>query len=117
MSTTIAPVALDQSWPEAGMTRVPFWAYADARVYAQEISRIFWGESWAYVGLEVEIPHPGDFKQVTLGDRPVIMVRDTQGDVRVLVNRCAHRGVKFCRVPTGNVPRCTCPYHQWGYDL
>ena len=45
------------------------------------------------------------------------MVRDEAGAVHVFVNRCAHRGVKFCRVPSGNVQRFTCPYHQWTYDL
>jgi salicylate 5-hydroxylase large subunit len=117
MTTAIAPTTLDRHWPAEGVTRVPFWAYSDPQVYEQEMSRIFCGESWAYVGLEVEIPHAGDFKQVTIGDRPVVMVRDEAGDVHVFVNRCAHRGVKFCRVPSGHVQRFTCPYHQWTYDL
>ena len=37
--------------------------------------------------------------------------------MHVFVNRCAHRGVKFCRVPSGHVQHFTCPYHQWTYDL
>jgi len=117
MTTATAPTTLDRRWPEAGVTRVPFWAYTDPQVYEREMSLIFCGESWAYVGLEVEIPHPGDFKQVMLGDRPVVMVRDEQGAVRVFVNSCAHRGVKFCRAPWGHVQHFTCPYHQWTYDL
>ena len=117
MTTATAPTTLDRHWPAEGVTRVPFWAYSDPQVYEQEMSRIFCGESWAYVGLEVEIPQPGDFKQVTIGDRPVVLVRDEAGAVHVFVNRCAHRGVKFCRVPSGHVQRFTCPYHQWTYDL
>jgi salicylate 5-hydroxylase large subunit len=117
MTTATAPTTLDRHWPAEGVTRVPFWAYSDPQVYEQEMTRIFCGESWAYVGLEVEIPQAGDFKQVTIGDRPVVMVRDEAGAVHVFVNRCAHRGVKFCRVPSGNVQRFTCPYHQWTYDL
>src|SRR2546426_514018 len=61
MATTHS--ALDRSWPEAGVTRVPFWAYTDPQVYEQEMRLIFCGESWAYVGLEVEIPQPGDFSR------------------------------------------------------
>jgi salicylate 5-hydroxylase large subunit len=117
MTTATAPTTLDRHWPAEGVTRVPFWAYSDPQVYEQEMSRIFCGSSWAYVGLEVEIPHAGDFKQVTIGDRPVVLVRDEAGAVHVFVNRCAHRGVKFCRVPSGNVQRFSCPYHQWTYDL
>jgi salicylate 5-hydroxylase large subunit len=35
----------------------------------------------------------------------------------VFENRCAHRGVKFCREPWGNARQFTCPYHLWRYDL
>ena len=107
----------ERRWPEGGTTRVPFWAYSDPEVYQREIDRIFCGDSWSYIGLGVEIPHPGDFKQVTLGDRPLVMSRDRDGEVHVFVNRCAHRGVKFCRQPWGNVKQFTCPYHLWSYDL
>jgi salicylate 5-hydroxylase large subunit len=107
----------DRHWPPGGVTRVPYWAYSDPEVYRREIDLIFCGESWAYVGLGVEIPNPGDYKQVTLGDRPLVMSRDRDGDIHVFVNRCAHRGVKFCRQPWGNVKQFTCPYHLWSYDL
>ena len=117
MITSQAPGVVDRRWPEAGTTRVPYWAYSDPQVYTQELDRIFCGVSWAYVGLSVEIPNPGDFKRVTLGDRPVVMVRDQDGGIQVLVNRCAHRGVTFCRAPWGNVKQFTCPYHLWTYDL
>src|SRR5947207_5549242 len=101
MTMATTHMALDRCWPEEGVSRVRFCAYTDPQVYEQEMRLIFCGESWAYVGLEVEIPHPGDFKQSTLGDRSVVMVRDEHGVVRVFVNRCAHRGVKLCRVPWG----------------
>ena len=81
MTIATTQSALDRCWPEQGVTRVPFWAYTDPQVYEQEMRLIFCGESWAYVGLEVEIPQPGDFKQSTIGDRPVIMVRDEHGAV------------------------------------
>ena len=108
---------LNRYWPAAGSSRVPFWAYRDPQVYQREMELIFCGESWAYVGLCAEIPCPGDFKQVTIGDRPLVMCRDEAGEIRVLVNRCAHRGVKFCRQPWGNTKQFTCPYHLWRYDL
>lgn len=117
MTTATMPTTLERTWPEEGVSRVPYWAYTDPQVYEQEMRLIFCGESWSYVGLEVEIPQPGDFQLATIGDRAVIMVRDNAGTVHVLLNRCAHRGVKLCRVPSGHVQRFTCPYHQWSYDL
>ena len=37
--------------------------------------------------------------------------------IRVIENRCAHRGVRFCKQPQGNARSFVCPYHQWTYKL
>ncbi len=37
--------------------------------------------------------------------------------IRVVENRCAHRGVRFCQTPQGNARSFVCPYHQWTYKL
>ena len=71
----------------------------------------------SYVGLEAEIPKPGDFKRTAVGERSVILLRDQDGQVRVVENVCAHRGVQFCRERHGNRSEFVCPYHQWNYDL
>ena len=49
----------DRKWPVQGYTRAPYWAYTDPDVYAIEQDRIFRGRAWHYVGLEVEVPEPG----------------------------------------------------------
>ena len=104
-------------WPDAGVTRVPYWVYTDPVIYERERERIFAGPSWSYVGLTVEVPEAGDFKRTRVGDRPVVLVRDTEGALRVFENRCAHRGVEFCQQPFGRTRRFMCPYHQWTYNL
>lgn len=104
-------------WPEEGVARVPYWVYSDPEIYALERERIFHGPSWCYVGLTAEVPNPGDFRRTHVGDTPVVLVRDQDGDLRVIVNRCAHRGLEFCREPVGNARAFVCPYHQWTYDL
>ncbi len=103
-------------WPE-GLHRVPLWVYTDTELYRREQERIFSGPSWSYVGLAAEVPEPGDFRTTAIGERPVILLRDEAGVLRVLENRCAHRGVRLCRFETGNARRLVCPYHQWTYDL
>src|SRR5258706_5060684 len=40
-----------------------------------------------------------------------------RGEVHVFENRCAHRGVEFCKTYRGNTRSFVCPYHQWTYDL
>ncbi|NJN51983.1 MAG: Rieske 2Fe-2S domain-containing protein [Gammaproteobacteria bacterium] len=104
-------------WPQGDVTRIPFTLYTDPDVFALEMKKIFCGDSWAYVGLEAEIPTPGDFKTTVIGDKPVVVARDETGAIRAFPNRCAHRGVKFCRQEYGHTRHFVCPYHQWSYDL
>lgn len=110
-------VAQNRRWPAEGLSRVPYWVYSDPEVYAREQTRIFAGPHWNYVALEAEVGKPGDFVTSYVGEHPVIVVRDKSGGVGVLLNRCAHRGVQFCRARWGNAQAFTCPYHQWTYDL
>lgn len=104
-------------WPEPSSARIPFRVYTDPDVYAREQQRIFGGPFWSYVGLAAEVPAPGSFKRSWVGDRSVILVRDQDGTLQVLGNRCAHRGVELCKESFGTVRELMCPYHQWTYDL
>jgi salicylate 5-hydroxylase large subunit len=111
------PSAARRHWPEGGLARIPYWVYTDPEVYQAEQERIFCGASWAYVALEAEVPNSGDFIRTYVGDKPVVVVRDLEGGISVLLNRCAHRGVEFCQAAHGNAREFMCPYHQWTYDL
>lgn len=106
-----------QRWADGDASRVPFWIFTDPEIYRAEQQRIFEGPFWSYVGLDAEIPHPGDFMRSEIGDKPVIVLRDEAGAVNVMVNRCSHRGVALCHRDTGNAKELVCPYHQWTYDL
>jgi salicylate 5-hydroxylase large subunit len=112
-------------WSRPESSRVPFWAYTDAQLYQRELEKIFYCDHWCYVGLAVEIPEAGDFKLSWVGERQVIVVRDRVAPkdrgidhgIRVVENRCAHRGVRFCQQPQGKARSFVCPYHQWTYKL
>ncbi len=95
-------------WPEKA-ARVPNWVYTDPDIFAREQERIFSGPSWLYTCLEAEIPNPGDFKRSRLGAREVVAVRNKDGMVNVLVNRCAHRSMQFCMQNRGTVKEFDCP--------
>ena len=112
---TVFPKAI--RWETDGTSRIPFQAYTDEEVYRRELDRIFYRGHWNYVGLEAEIPNAGDFKRTVVGERSVLMVRDRDGQVCVVENVCAHRGMAFCRERHGNRESFTCPYHQWNYTL
>ncbi len=105
------------AWPPEGLTRIPDWVYTSREIYEREVERIFHGRAWNYVGLEAEVPRPGDFKRSFVGPTPVILARDPEGELRVFENRCAHRGAEFCQSQRGSAKEFVCPYHQWTYDL
>ena len=107
---------MTHSWPQDDTSRIPYWVYTDPEIYQKELERIWYGPHWVYVGLECEIPNPGDFKLSWVGERQVIMVRDADS-INVVENRCSHRGVRFQQAQHGSTKRFVCPYHQWRFNL
>lgn len=91
--------------------------YLDAGLFALEMQRL-WARSWLYVGHTSQIPNAGDFITARLGAQPVLMVRQSDGGVSVLLNRCAHKGSMLSVEPHGHMGRTLrCPYHSWSYRL
>jgi PAH dioxygenase large subunit len=84
-------------------------------VYRRELERIF-ERGWIFLALEDEIAAPGDYVTRTLGDAPVIVLRDRKGAIHALLNSCRHRGARLCRADSGNARRLVCPYHGWSYE-
>jgi phenylpropionate dioxygenase-like ring-hydroxylating dioxygenase large terminal subunit len=95
--------------------RVHRSVYADPAIFELEMERIF-GRAWLILGHESQVRMSGDFFTTRMGREPVIVVRHEDGSVRVLVNRCAHRGATVCPEGRGRAERFVCPYHGWSYD-
>lgn len=91
-------------------------AYLDPAVFALEQERIF-RRAWLYAGHESEVPRPGDYVLTRLGPDEVILVRQEDGGLALLHNRCAHRGAQVAPAPAGHVRQFRCPYHAWTYRL
>jgi len=94
--------------------RVHRSVYTDPAIFELEMERI-WGSAWIYIGHDSQVPEPGDFITTELGLDPVIMVRGDDRQVRVLFNRCAHKGVQVTACAAGNTDSFRCPYHGWTY--
>ncbi|HKQ29345.1 MAG TPA: Rieske 2Fe-2S domain-containing protein [Burkholderiales bacterium] len=95
--------------------RVSRRLYLDAEIFELEMQRIF-GRAWLYLAHESQVPKEGDYVTAWMGRQPVIVVRHKDGQVHVLHNRCAHRGVMVLteeRGNTGNTIRCG--YHGWTF--
>lgn len=92
--------------------------YLDPELFELEMQHL-WRNTWIYVGHDSQVPSPGDYYTTQIGREPVIMLRGADGAVRVLPNRCAHKGSKLLGAVQG---RCAggalrCPYHGWTYRL
>jgi phenylpropionate dioxygenase-like ring-hydroxylating dioxygenase large terminal subunit len=69
---------------------------------------------WYAVEYDARVPR-GRVVEVKFWDRSIAVFRGTDGALRALENRCAHRHVKLS---IGQVTGCTltCAYHGWTYD-
>lgn len=98
-----------------GEDRVHRDVYLDPELYELERERVF-ARTWNYVGHESQAVQAGDYFTTNIAGVPLVMVRHTDGAVRVLVNRCAHKGTMLVSRECGTVGKFfRCPYHAWTY--
>jgi len=89
--------------------------YTDPEIFQLEMERL-WSRTWVYVGHASQVREPGDFITLDIAAKPVICVRHADGSIRLLMNRCAHKGTKLVGDLAGNTGRTfRCPYHAWTY--
>ena len=92
-------------------------AYTNPELFELEMERL-WRTSWVYVGHDSQVPRPGDYYTTEIAGQPLLMTRTADGDVRVLYNRCAHRGARIVSATSGNCGGILrCPYHGWTFRL
>ena len=97
--------------------RVHRLAYTSQEVFDLEISNIF-EKVWVYCGHESQVKNAGDYATLQIGRQPMVMVRGKDAQVRVLYNRCPHRGVQLCGGLKGNTGNnFVCSYHAWSFHL
>lgn len=109
---------------------LPSWWYLSDEIYALEREHIFHKE-WVCVGREEDISSSGDHKVLDVYGESVLLLRNTESELRAFYNVCRHRGAQLCpmgaqedsedRVPLkGGVvggKSIVCPYHAWTYNL
>lgn len=88
--------------------------YSNPDVFADELEQI-WYKTWVFVGHASEIPEANDYARKKLGLQDIIMTRDKEGEIHLLINRCAHRANLVCDDAQGNSSSFRCPYHGWTY--
>jgi anthranilate 1,2-dioxygenase (deaminating, decarboxylating) large subunit len=100
--------------PHAGVFRVARDMFTEPQLFDLEMELIF-EKAWVYACHESEIPLVNDFLTIKVGRQPLIITRDTSGQINGLINACQHRGATLTRVGKGNQSTFTCPFHAWCY--
>lgn len=109
---------------------LPPAVYSDAEFHRFEIDAVFGGE-WLCVGRSEQIPDEGDYLAVTRAGEPLIVVRNSDSEIRAMSAVCQHRGMCLTadtnrgdddmfdppRHISGSTRNFRCPYHYWVYDL
>jgi len=91
--------------------------YINPELFDLEMERL-WQSAWTYVGHDSQVPNAGDFYTANVARQPLLMLRGSDGAVRILLNRCAHKGSKIVGANSGNCGKLLrCSYHGWTYTL
>lgn len=90
--------------------------YTSPEIFAADLDLIF-GRHWIYVGVEPDVPEPGDTMTVQVGNSDVLIVRDDDMRVCAFHNVCRHRGARLVQTEKGSVGNIVCRYHSWTYGL
>jgi Rieske 2Fe-2S family protein len=90
--------------------------YISREAYDFDIQEIF-SKQWLMIGLECELPKPGHYLAMTIGQTPIVVIRGRDNELRGFFNSCRHRGAQICADGAGRSARLVCPYHQWTYEL
>ncbi len=104
-------------WGEGSPARgLPAGAYTDPEFWQRECETVL-AAHWVCVGFAHEVASPGDAVPVTVAGKPVLLVRNGEGEIAAFHNVCRHRCLTLVDKP-GNVGKLIrCPYHAWAYDL
>ena len=66
--------------------------YVSESVFEEEKKAVLF-DNWSAIGTGIDIPNLGDVKPMNFVGMPLILVRDTNGDINVFQNTCRHRGM------------------------
>ena len=98
-----------------GIFRVHRSSMTSTDLFQQEREQIF-NRCWIYLGHESEVANPGDYRRRIVAGRPLFFARGKDGQIRVFLNSCPHRGALICRRDAGNTEVLQCFYHAWSFN-
>ncbi len=89
--------------------------FVDEDIYRRETERLFL-RTWNFLAHEDQLKRHGDFLSAYMGADRILVVRQSDGSIKALLNACRHRGLSVCQADFGNAKAFVCPFHGWTYD-
>ncbi len=95
---------------------MPSEMYASEEILTLEREKIF-SKQWLCAGRVNSIANPGDYLTYSIGEQPIMIVRQKDRSVSAFANVCRHRMMRLLE-GRGNCKgnRIMCPYHAWTYS-
>ncbi|MDH3301429.1 MAG: aromatic ring-hydroxylating dioxygenase subunit alpha [Acidimicrobiia bacterium] len=92
--------------------------YTDRKRFDDEM-RVLFREGVSFFALSCEMAEPGSYRSGMIGGVPILVVRQTDGTLRAVVNACRHRGAALVDGSTTgrDLDVLQCRYHLWTYEL
>lgn len=96
-------------------TSNPVDDYTDATRFTTEMRQIF-DHMPLIIAHASELDGPNSFLRRTVNQRPLLLLRGDDNEVRGFINVCRHRGTRLVNDESGCKRRHSCPYHAWTWD-
>ena len=90
-------------------------AYTQNDWFKLEQNAVF-SHSWQWVCHMEKVREPGSYTTTVVAGNSILIVRDTDGELRAFYNVCKHRAHELLQ-GEGKVGHIMCPYHAWAYRL
>ncbi len=108
-----------KSWlkdPGSPARGLPASAYTDEAFWQAECDTVL-SRNWVCAGFAHELKEAGDAMPVSVAGWPLLLVRNTGGEIAAFHNVCRHRCLTLVDAPKNVGKLIRCPYHAWAYDL
>ena len=114
-SDPIADLRSNTSVPFEQARAMPTSVYTSEDFVGAELKHVF-SKDWYCVGRADALSKTGDYVTAELAGQPIVVLRDTDHQLRAMSNVCLHRMSTLLQ-GRGNAKTIVCPYHAWTYNL
>ncbi len=90
--------------------------YTSPELFELEREAVF-GRTWQPVARTSEVAEVGQYVAGCFADRPWVITRDSEGQLRGFHNVCRHKGREVVAHGPGRAEQLVCGYHAWTYEL